>query len=71
MASLNGDPAASAKVNGEVVPPVGAKVPDLNAVPGARFVLMPSLYGHDGFLKEEAQVAAIMSEFLSSLEPAR
>lgn len=41
------------------------------AVPGARFVLMPSLYGHDGFLKEEAQVAAIMSVFLSSLEPAR
>jgi len=41
------------------------------AVPGARFVLMPSLYGHDGFLKEEAQVAAIISEFLSALEPAR
>ncbi|MEG3154610.1 homoserine O-succinyltransferase MetX [Sphingomonas sp. RB1R13] len=41
------------------------------AVPNARFVLMPSLYGHDGFLKEEAQVATIISEFLASLEPAR
>jgi homoserine O-acetyltransferase len=41
------------------------------AVPGARFVLMPSLYGHDGFLKEEAQVATIISEFLELLEPAR
>ncbi|MEO7786644.1 MAG: homoserine O-succinyltransferase [Sphingomicrobium sp.] len=37
------------------------------AVPGARFVLMPSLYGHDGFLKEEAQVATIISEFLKEL----
>ena len=35
-----------------------------DAVPGARFVLMPSLYGHDGFLKEETQVATIISEFL-------
>ena len=42
-----------------------------DAVQGARFVLMPSLYGHDGFLKEEAQVAMIIGEFLSSLEPAR
>jgi homoserine O-acetyltransferase len=41
------------------------------AVPGARFVLMPSLYGHDGFLKEEQQVAAIITDFLSDLEPAR
>ncbi|MEO6247099.1 MAG: homoserine O-succinyltransferase [Sphingomicrobium sp.] len=41
------------------------------AVPGARFVLMPSLYGHDGFLKEEAQVATIITEFLAALEPAR
>lgn len=42
-----------------------------NAVPGGRFVLMPSLYGHDGFLKEEQQVAAIINGFLISLEPAR
>lgn len=40
------------------------------AVPGARFVLMPSLYGHDGFLKEEEQVAAIITDFLADLEPA-
>jgi len=42
-----------------------------DAVGGARFVLMPSLYGHDGFLKEEAQMAAILTEFISTLEPAR
>jgi len=42
-----------------------------DAVPGARFVLMPSLYGHDGFLKEEAQVATIITDFLATLEPAR
>ena len=42
-----------------------------DAVGGARFVLMPSLYGHDGFLKEEAQMAAILIEFISTLEPAR
>ena len=42
-----------------------------DAVPGARFTLLPSLYGHDGFLKEEAQVAAIITDFLSALEPTK
>ena len=40
------------------------------AVPGAQFILMPSLYGHDGFLKEEEQVAAILTNFIAALEPA-
>lgn len=34
-------------------------------VPGARFQLMHSRFGHDAFLKEEAQVAAIISQFLN------
>jgi homoserine O-acetyltransferase/O-succinyltransferase len=37
-------------------------------VPGSRFHLIRSRYGHDAFLKEEAQVAAIISQFLNSLE---
>jgi homoserine O-acetyltransferase len=38
------------------------------AVPGATCHLIHSRYGHDAFLKEEAQVAAIITEFLNSLE---
>jgi homoserine O-acetyltransferase len=38
------------------------------AVPGAAFHLIRSLYGHDAFLKEEAQVGAIITQFLESLE---
>ena len=40
-----------------------------DAVPGSDFKLMPSLYGHDGFLKEVDQVAFIITRFLSSPEP--
>jgi homoserine O-acetyltransferase len=38
------------------------------AVPRATCHLIRSRYGHDAFLKEEAQVAAIITEFLNSLE---
>ena len=38
------------------------------AVPGSRFHLIQSRYGHDAFLKEEGQVAAIITEFLETLE---
>lgn len=40
-------------------------------VPLGEFILMPSLFGHDGFLKEEEQVASILRQFIASLEPAR
>lgn len=40
-------------------------------VEGARFILMPSLFGHDGFLKEQEQVEAILTDFIESLEPSR
>ena len=40
-------------------------------VEGAQFILMPSLFGHDGFLKEQEQVEAILTDFITSLEPAR
>lgn len=38
------------------------------AVPGARLHVVQSHYGHDAFLKEERQIAAIICEFLSYLE---
>ena len=38
------------------------------AVPGSRFVKVPSLYGHDAFLKEERTIATIIDTFLNSLE---
>jgi len=40
-------------------------------IPGAAFHLIRSRFGHDAFLKEEAQVAAIITDFLNSLEPAQ
>jgi len=39
-----------------------------NAVSGSRFITIPSLYGHDAFLKEERAVATIIESFLNSLE---
>jgi homoserine O-acetyltransferase len=40
-------------------------------LPSGRFHLIRSRFGHDAFLKEDGQVAAILSQFLASLEPAR
>lgn len=42
-----------------------------DAVAGSRFHLIRSRYGHDAFLKEEGQVAAIITDFLSTLEHCR
>jgi len=39
------------------------------AVPGARYHVIHSRFGHDAFLKEEAQVAAIITQYLQTLEP--
>jgi homoserine O-acetyltransferase len=38
------------------------------AVRGARFHLIKSIYGHDAFLKEERQIAAVISQFIASLD---
>jgi homoserine O-acetyltransferase/O-succinyltransferase len=38
-------------------------------VPGATLHSIRSIFGHDAFLKEKCQVAAIITDFLSSLEP--
>ena len=42
-----------------------------HAVPRSRFHLIESRYGHDAFLKEDAQVRAIITEFLETLECAQ
>ena len=41
------------------------------ALPCAAFHRISSRYGHDAFLKEQGQVAAILNTFLASLEPAQ
>ena len=41
------------------------------AVPGTAFHLIRSRFGHDAFLKEQRQVAAIITDFLNSLELTR
>ncbi len=38
------------------------------AISSARFQLIHSVFGHDAFLKEEGQVAAVVTDFLQSLE---
>ena len=40
-------------------------------LPGAAFQLIHSRYGHDAFLKEEAEIAVIIIEFLENLEKAQ
>ncbi len=40
-----------------------------SAIEGANFRRIASRYGHDAFLKEDAAIAAILSVFLTSLEP--
>jgi homoserine O-acetyltransferase/O-succinyltransferase len=40
-------------------------------IPKAAFRLIPSRYGHDAFLKEQAEVGAIITDFLNSLESAQ
>ena len=42
-----------------------------DAIPGSRFHLLHSRFGHDAFLKEQAQVASVITSFLDTLEPAR
>lgn len=37
--------------------------------PNGRFIAIPSLFGHDAFLKEESAVADILQNFLKPLEP--
>ena len=37
-------------------------------LPGSSFIIIHSRYGHDAFLKEDAEVGAMIGTFLNSLE---
>lgn len=61
-------PATFAGVDSDALVPAADVEALAAAIPGARFRLINSNFGHDAFLKEQAQVAAIITEFLQSLE---
>ena len=61
-------PATFVAVHGDQLVPVA----DIEELAGAaargHFISIPSVYGHDAFLKEESAIAAIIDTFLKSLE---
>lgn len=61
-------PATFAAVDSDALVPAADVEALAAASPGARFRLIRSKFGHDAFLKEDAQVAAVVTEFLTSLE---
>jgi homoserine O-acetyltransferase len=61
-------PATFAAVDQDALVPAADIEALARQVPGSRFHLIHSRFGHDAFLKEEAQVAAIITDFLEHLE---
>ena len=61
-------PATFAAVDSDALVPAADIEAFARAVSDARFCSIRSRFGHDAFLKEEAQVATIITEFLDSLE---
>jgi len=61
-------PATFAAVDSDALVPAADIEAFARAVSDARFCSIRSRFGHDAFLKEDAQVAAIITEFLTSLE---
>ena len=61
-------PATFVAVDSDALVPAGDIEAFARAVSGATFRVIPSRFGHDAFLKEEAQVACIITDFLKSLE---
>lgn len=61
-------PAAFVAIDSDALVPAADVEALAAAVPGARFDLIRSRFGHDAFLKEDAEIAAIITEFLHSLE---
>jgi homoserine O-acetyltransferase len=64
-------PATFAAVDSDALVPAADIEALAAAVPGARFRPIHSKFGHDAFLKEDGQVAAIITEFLDTLESNR
>ena len=63
-----GAPATFAAVDSDALVPATDVEALAAAVPGAHFHIIHSRFGHDAFLKEQAQVAALITEFVQSLE---
>jgi homoserine O-acetyltransferase len=61
-------PATFVAIDSDRLVPAADTAALANAVWNAHFVSIPSLYGHDAFLKEERAIAAIIDNFLNSLE---
>lgn len=61
-------PAMLAAVDSDSLVPAADVVALAAAIPGARYRVIHSKFGHDAFLKEETQVAAIITQFLNALE---
>lgn len=64
-------PATFAAVDSDSLVPAADVEAVAAAIAGARFRLIRSKFGHDAFLKEGGQVAAIITEFLETLESDR
>jgi homoserine O-acetyltransferase len=61
-------PAIFVGVDSDQLVPIADTAALAGAVSNASFVSIPSLYGHDAFLKEERAIAAVINKFLDSLE---
>ena len=59
-------PATFVAVDSDALVPAADVEAFARAVPGARLRVIASRFGHDAFLKEDAEVAAIITEFLDS-----
>ncbi|WP_294069220.1 homoserine O-succinyltransferase [Sphingomonas sp.] len=64
-------PVTLAAVDSDALVPESDVRPLAKAIPGSRLHVVRSRFGHDAFLKEDAQVAAILIRFLASLETTR
>jgi homoserine O-acetyltransferase len=61
-------PSTFVAITSDQLVPTGSIELLARAVPQGRFVSLPSIYGHDAFLKEDRAIAAIIRDFLNSLE---
>lgn len=61
-------PARFVAVDSDALVPAADIEAFAQAVPGATFRRIGSRFGHDAFLKEDAAIAAILDDFLASLE---
>ncbi len=56
-------------INQDILFPIEEQKYLAEAIPGARFRSLDSVYGHDGFLTESEAISAMLAEFVSLKEP--